>query len=70
MYLNHITTEGERWDMLAWRYYRNVRKVPMLIEANPHAPIHETLPSGLSLLIPVIEADESLIQNELPPWKR
>lgn len=70
MYLSHITTEGERWDTLSWRYYRNVRHIPMLIDANPHAPISETLPSGVTLLIPVIEADETTNQDELPPWKR
>lgn len=70
MYLTHITTEGERWDLLAWRYYRDVNRIPLLVEANPHTPIRETLPSGLTLLIPVIEPDETQIIDELPPWKR
>ncbi|MET0264714.1 MAG: tail protein X [Duganella sp.] len=70
MYLRHITIEGERWDLLSWKYYQSVRHIALLIETNPHAPITETLPSGLTLLIPVIEAGETTVQEELPPWKR
>ncbi|MBS1186680.1 MAG: hypothetical protein H6R04_698 [Burkholderiaceae bacterium] len=70
MYIEHITTEGDRWDLLAWRYYRDVAQIQKLIEANPTAPISETLPSGLTLLIPVIEQAETQSIEELPPWKR
>jgi phage tail protein X len=70
MYLTHITTEGERWDLIAWRYYRDVTKIPLLVDANPHAPIRETLPRGMTLLVPVIEPDQTASQEELPPWKR
>lgn len=70
MYLTHITTESERWDLIAWRYYRDVSKISLLVESNPHAPICETLPSGLTLLVPVIEPDQTANQEELPPWKR
>jgi len=70
MYLTHITTEGERWDLIAWRYYRDVTKIPLLVDANPQAPISETLPSGLTLLVPVIEPDQTTSLEELPPWKR
>ena len=70
MYLTHITTEGERWDLIAWRYYRDVTKIPLLVEANPQTPIREALPSGLTLLVPVIEPDQTTSLEELPPWKR
>lgn len=69
MYLNHITTEGERWDSIAWRYYRDVSQVPRLIEANPHVAITETLGSGIQLSIPVIEEAVTSLED-LPPWKR
>ncbi len=70
MFLTHITTEGERWDSIAWRYYHDVTKIPLLVEANPQAPIRDTLPSGLTLFVPVIELDEAAAIEELPPWKR
>jgi phage tail protein X len=68
MNLTHITTAGDRWDLLAWRYYRNVSRIPLLIDANPHIAIHEVLASGLTVLIPMLE--EELSTEDLPPWKR
>jgi len=70
MYLNHLTQDGDRWDSIAWRYYGDVKHVPLLIEANPHVPIVEVLPGGLNLAIPVIEAEDATALEELPPWKR
>lgn len=70
MYLNHLTRDGDRWDSIAWRYYGDVKHVPLLIEANPHVPVVEVLPGGLNLAIPVIEAEDATALEELPPWKR
>lgn len=70
MYLNHLTQDGDRWDSIAWRYYGDVKHVPLLIEANPHVPVVEVLPGGLNLAIPVIEAEDATALEELPPWKR
>lgn len=70
MFLTHTTTEGDRWDNIAWRYYRDVTRIPDLVDANPTAPIRETLPSGLVLLIPIIDAADAAPSQDLPPWKR
>ena len=37
MYLTHITTEGERWDQLAWKYYGNALEYERIVAANPQA---------------------------------
>lgn len=66
-YLTHITREFERWDNIAWQYYRDVSKMSLLIENNPHAPITPVLPAGLRLSIPLISADTTT--QDLPPWK-
>lgn len=68
MYLTHITTEGERWDQLAWKYYGNALEYERIVAANPQVPIAPTLLGGLRLSIPVIE--ETQIVEDLPPWKR
>ncbi|MEJ2793963.1 tail protein X [Iodobacter sp. LRB] len=68
MNLTHITTDGDRWDLLAWRYYRDISRIPLLIDANPHMAISEVLPSGQTVLIPIIE--EEVSTEDLPPWKR
>lgn len=68
MYLNHITTEGERWDLLAYRYYGNALLYERIVAANPHVPLTPTLPSGLTLSIPLIEQQD--LSEDLPPWLR
>lgn len=74
-YFEHVTADGDRWDMLAWRYYGDQYKQTVLLEANRHlwsdklgAP-PPILKNGIVLIIPVIEAEAG---NEagLPPWKR
>ena len=66
-YLEHITSEGERWDSIAWKYYGDVSQMGLLIEENPQAPIKPTLPAGMKLLIPLIERPKEV--QGLPPWK-
>ncbi|MEO1766796.1 tail protein X [Thiobacter aerophilum] len=68
--LLHTTREGERWDAIAWHYYRDVREMARLIAANPHAPRSGRLPSGLTLAIPLIGRPLAVSTAGLPPWKR
>ncbi|ALS60664.1 tail protein X [Pandoraea norimbergensis] len=68
MYLTHITTEGERWDQLAYRYYGDPLAYEAIVAANPHVPLTPTLSSGLRLSIPVIEQTD--LSEDLPPWMR
>jgi len=70
MNLTHITQTGARWDLLAWHYYRDVRQVAALMAANPHAPATPTLPSGLRLSIPMIQAAAASGSSGVPPWRR
>jgi phage tail protein X len=64
----YTTQDGDRWDLIAWRYYRDVSQTAALIEANPHAPRTGTLPAGLKIAVPLIERAAST--EALPPWKR
>ncbi|WP_081818751.1 tail protein X [Pseudomonas sp. PH1b] len=68
MFLVHVTTEGERWDQLAWRYYGDAYRYLPIVEANPHVPITAALPAGLTLAIPMIEPKPAA--EDLPPWMR
>lgn len=67
-YLKHITSEGDRWDLLAWQYYGDAMGYEPIIRANPDAPRVPVLPSGLVLLIPVVDEPETMTED-LPPWK-
>ncbi|EDV4562869.1 hypothetical protein HX41_004150 [Salmonella enterica subsp. enterica] len=70
MFLEHVTRDGERWDSLAWQYYGDPLGYPRIIAANPHVAITPVLPSGLLLLIPVIEAEEANTEEDIAPWLR
>lgn len=69
-YYEHITKEGERWDMIAYEYYGDATRYEPIIVANPDVPILPILPSGIRLIIPVIETKDTIPAEELPPWKR
>ncbi|MEZ1436980.1 hypothetical protein CMV24_14960 [Pseudomonas plecoglossicida] len=68
MFIPHITTEGERWDQLAWRYYGDAHRYQPIVEANPHVPLDAALPAGLTLAIPMLDAETAT--EDLPPWMR
>ncbi|MDU9028692.1 tail protein X [Pseudomonas mediterranea] len=68
MFIAHTTTEGERWDQLAWRYYGDAHRYLPIVQANPHVPISAVLPAGLRLAIPMLQPLPTT--EDLPPWMR
>lgn len=68
-YVEHLTVEGDRWDLLAWRYYGDPHLYEPIIAANPAVPIRPFLASGVRLRVPVLP-DEVVLDRDLPPWKR
>jgi phage tail protein X len=60
------TNEGDRWDLISYRAYGDPFLYERIIAANPHIPIHPTLPAGVQVWCPVIAASPA----EAPPWKR
>ena len=68
-YYSYITKDNDRWDLIAYKFYKNASKYETIIKANPDVPITPTLESGINLKIPVIEESET-IEFILPPWKK
>jgi phage tail protein X len=68
MFIPHHTTEDERWDQLAWRYYGDAHRYGPIADANPNVPLNATLPSGLTLAIPLLAARPTA--QDVPPWMR
>jgi phage tail protein X len=67
-FILHVTTAGERWDLLAWRYYGDPTDYSPIIMANPNVPIEPVFDAGLSIAIPLQQ--KSLVGPvNLPPWK-
>ncbi|EDT8749050.1 hypothetical protein QG54_003448 [Salmonella enterica subsp. enterica] len=66
LYIEHITTDGERWDQIAYRYYGDPFGYARIIMANPHIAVTPVLDAGQRLAIPVIDTEQTA--QELPPW--
>ena len=68
-FIAHITSNGDRWDLLAWHYYGDPMLFGPIVMANPGIPIQPVLSGGLNIVIPVLQKASSVSPN-LPPWKR
>ncbi len=69
-YIEHITLDGDRWDQIAHLYYGDASRISPLAEANEHLRLLPVLPGGLPVRVPILEDDNNLLPEELPPWKR
>ena len=67
-YISHLTTAGERWDLLAWKYYGDASLYSPIIMANPLIPIEPAFEAGMSIAIPLLQVSQNAAVN-LPPWK-
>ena len=67
-----IVTQGQkRWDSLSYEAYGNDFDFEKIQKANPTIPLMAIIPSGTSVIIPLVEStSEAVDPNNLPPWKR
>ena len=68
-YVEHLTVENDRWDLLAWTYYGDACLYEPILVANPEVPIRPFLEAGIRLRVPVLQNSAPSDQG-LPPWKR
>lgn len=68
-FITHVSAAGERWDLLAWRYYGNAALYGPIIMANPSVPIEPVFEAGLTVLVPILQQSPAASMN-LPPWKQ
>lgn len=68
-FILHITKAGERWDLLAWRYYGDPTDYCPIIMANPNVPIEPVFDAGISIAVPILQKSAVATAN-LPPWKQ
>lgn len=73
-YFEHLTQLGERWDLIAFRYYGDATLIAPILRANPEfsdtgraTPL--VLPHGSKIRVPVV-AESEVRKQQLPPWKR
>jgi phage tail protein X len=67
-FIDHVTTAGERWDLLAWKYYGDPTDYSGIIMANPNVAIEPVFDAGVSIAIP-LQQKSAVVTAILPPWK-
>lgn len=67
-YLQHLASEGDRWDSLAYQYYGDSTGYERIIASNRHLPIGATLSAGQIVFIPIINDDRTT--TNIPAWLR
>ncbi|ERL56131.1 tail protein X [Psychrobacter aquaticus] len=69
-YLQHIASDGDRWDSLSYQYYGNAIAYEQIIIANRHLSITTILSAGQIVFIPIISTPSKQLSDSLPPWLR
>ncbi len=67
-FIVHITADGERWDLLAYRYYGDATKYAPIISANFKVVIEPVFEAGIRIDIPVL-MESAVVSSDLPPWR-
>ncbi len=68
-FIVHVTTAGQRWDLLAWQYYGDATEYSPIIMANPAVAIAPVFDAGTIVTIPIL-AKIPASNADLPPWRR
>jgi phage tail protein X len=68
-YLRITTTSGDRWDLIAYRFYGDAQRLSPLLEANPALASCPVLPDGTEVRIPILDEADSTSTAALPPWR-
>lgn len=63
------TSQGDRWDTVAYKAYGDPFMVTPIIQANPNVSISDVLPAGITLIVPIRQRP-TIDKSLLPPWKR
>ena len=70
-FITHITTAGDRWDTLAWKYYGDATLYSPIIQTNPQIPIEGVFEAGMLIGVPLLTVNSGIRSAaDLPPWDR
>jgi len=69
-FTEYITLENDNFTNIAYKAYGDGTKFAPIIAANFGLPVSAFLPSGLKIIVPIIEEQPETDINLLPPWKR
>lgn len=67
--IEYMTQDGDRWDLIAYKFYGDSRFYEPIIKANPIIPIGIfRIPAGIMLKIPKIKASDYIQEEIESPW--
>lgn len=66
----YITTQGDRWDTIAFKAYGDATNFSGIIDANPNLPETDVFEGGIKLIVPILVEPINSNLDQLPPWKR
>ncbi len=70
LFITHITSQGDRLDSLAWKYYGDATLFAPIVAANfGRGALTPVFPAGVTLVIPILVVS-NVQANDLPPWER
>ncbi len=75
-FITHHTTAGERWDLLAWKYYGDPTLYAPIIAANWSRimagllSVDAVFNAGVVIGVPILLVNNAVDTADLPPWKR
>jgi len=64
-FIVHVTTAGERWDLLAWQYYGDPTDYSPIIMANPNVPIEPVFDQLVELMSSVSPLETLIVPSLL-----
>lgn len=65
----YTTIQGDEWDMIAYKLYKDESMVNLILKANQQYKYIVIFPAGITLQVPEI-GDNMVKSQNLPPWKR
>lgn len=68
-FVEHITQDGDRWDLIAHRWYGDALRIDVILRANPIIARLIELPGGMLIRVPVV-VEPAIPPAGLPPWAR
>lgn len=67
----YTTTQGDTWDLIAWKVYGDEQKAQHLMKerANIRLLDYQVFPAGIIVALPDL-AEEDSYDDDLPDWRK
>lgn len=60
-FIEYVTQDNDRWDLIAYKMYGDVNKMNILLENNPDHRLVTIFEAGVKLIVPIIEEESEKV---------